>query len=490
MSSWGSYAASRPRIELPDQRQLLQRHLPGHVPRDQGRRRVLPQDQPPIGGATSRTYDIDRNYNSLQTRRQQRRHPDHGRDGRLAARRLVPRRPRQRRRRPDRRLHPGHDGQGQLHPPAGPALRQARRARHGRGRPTRHRPATRTACLADGLRRHARVTLGRLPRRHGRVLPRRIGQIRSRRGRQLPVEHLVAAHRPDLGHHRRRQDRRSSWPCPSTATSWAPATTPPAPSAPAATPGSGGTTAPTATRWTRSVQFGEMYWDPTGAGGANPYGVYRLFDDAGTYTAEADAALVGGYSSNAHLAGNYSGYDWNNKTGLDYSNITTYFFNNTVKSSTRTREILLTLERELMADFSAQINLTYRKYDNFDSLVDSIIPEDIYGEDYPAVAGLIVDDQSGPWYVEAGTIPDEVEIGDGVFYSTGGAGGRPYYLPSADYPDLPWELLDGQEEQRLQHLYGHRLRPQQAAVEQVVHERLRHPAGPEEPLGRRTSSTP
>ncbi len=55
------------------------------------------------------------------------------------------------------------------------------------------------------------------------------------------------------------------------------------------------------------------------------------------------------------------------------------------------------------------------------------------------MAGLIVDDQSGPWYVEAGTIPDEVEIGDGVYYSTGGAGGRPYYLPSADYPDLPWE---------------------------------------------------
>ena len=193
------------------------------------------------------------------------------------------------------------------------------------------------------------------------------------------------------------------------------------------------------------VQFGEMYWNYW-SGGANPYGVYRLFTDAGAYTPEATAALVGGSSSNARLAGNYSGYDWANKTGLDYSNITTYFFNNKVKSSTRTSEILLTLEREIIADFSAQINLTYRKYDNFDTWWQ-YFPESIYGEDYPEWAGQVIDDQSGPWYVEAGTIPDEVQIGGTVgdpddppvYYSTGGAGGRPYYLPSAEYPDLPWE---------------------------------------------------
>jgi hypothetical protein len=182
------------------------------------------------------------------------------------------------------------------------------------------------------------------------------------------------------------------------------------------------------------TQFGELYWS-NWSGGANPYGVYRLFNDDGSYTDAANAALVGGYSSNAYRAGNYAGYDWANKTALDYSNITTFFFNNAVKSSTRTSEVLLTLERELMADFSAQINLTYRKYNNFDSRW-TYYPESIYGETNPELAGLIVDDTTGPWYEEAGTIPDQVEIGDGVFYSTGGAAGRPYYLTTADYPTV------------------------------------------------------
>jgi len=182
------------------------------------------------------------------------------------------------------------------------------------------------------------------------------------------------------------------------------------------------------------VQFGEMYW-AYWSGGANPYGVYRLFNDDGTFTDAANAALVGGNSSNARRASMYSGYDWADKTALNYGNITTFFFNNKVKSSTRTREILLTLEHELLTDFSAQLNLTYRRYDNFDSWW-TYYPESIYGETNPELAGLIVDDTTGPWYVQAGTIASEYEFADGVFYSTGGAAGRPYYLPTADYPTV------------------------------------------------------
>lgn len=179
------------------------------------------------------------------------------------------------------------------------------------------------------------------------------------------------------------------------------------------------------------VQFGEMYWSRW-SGGTTPYQVYRLFDDGGAYTPEANAALIGGYGSNAYLAGMYSGYDWANKTTLDYTNITTFFFNNKVKSSTRTREILLILEHELIADFSVAVNLTYRMYDNFDSWW-TYYPANIYPD--PALAGLIVDDTTGPWYEAAGTIPNTVDIG-GVTYSTGGAAGRPYYLPTADYPTV------------------------------------------------------
>jgi len=181
------------------------------------------------------------------------------------------------------------------------------------------------------------------------------------------------------------------------------------------------------------VQFGEMYWN-NWSGGANPYQVYRLFDDAGAYTPEALAALVGGNSSNARLAGMYSGYDWANKTALDYTNITQFFANDKVKSSTRTSEILLTLERELMSDFSVAINLTYRRYDNF---MNSWLyyPDSIYGTTNPELAGLVVDDTTGPWYEAVGTIPTTVEIG-GVTYSTGDAGGKPYNLPTAAYPTV------------------------------------------------------
>ncbi len=188
------------------------------------------------------------------------------------------------------------------------------------------------------------------------------------------------------------------------------------------------------------VQFGEMYWnywsgttaDPDN--GIYPYGVYRLFTDAGAYTTAALDALVGGDGSNARRAGMYSGYDWSNKTALDYSQVTTYFFNKAVKASSRTREILLTLEREIIPDFSAAVNLTYRRYDKFDDYWN-YYPAQYYQDDYPELAGLIVDDASGPWYEEAGTIPASVTIG-GHTYSTGGAAGRPLYLPTADYPTV------------------------------------------------------
>ena len=205
------------------------------------------------------------------------------------------------------------------------------------------------------------------------------------------------------------------------------------------------------------VQFGEMYWNYW-SGGANPYGVYRLFNDDGSYTAEATAALVGGSSSNARLAGNYSGYDWANKTGLDYSNITTYFFNNSVKSSTRTSEILLTLERELMADFSAQINLTYRKYDNFDTSWQ-YFPDSIYGEDYPEWAGHGHRRPERPLVRRSRHDPrrggDRRHVGDFHLLQHGRRGRAALLSAQRRLSGPALGILDGQEEQCLQHLYGH-----------------------------------
>jgi hypothetical protein len=183
------------------------------------------------------------------------------------------------------------------------------------------------------------------------------------------------------------------------------------------------------------VNINEIWWryNSTTTLGV-PYGIYRLFNDDGTYSAAANAALTGtlytGYD--AYKAGMFSGYDIFNPADTQY--VQRYFYESKAnQTSTRTREILFSLEREIFTDFAAMVSFSYRRYDNYQDYWD-YYPSDVYTpEDYPDISGLIVNPASGPWYVEAGTVPDTISIG-GTPYSTGGAAGRPFYLPSADYP--------------------------------------------------------
>ena len=181
------------------------------------------------------------------------------------------------------------------------------------------------------------------------------------------------------------------------------------------------------------VQFTEMYWAYS-SGNANKYKVYNLYTAAGAFTAAATAALAGGYLGDAYIAGMYYGYDWNNKTALDYTNITQFFQDKSVQSSTRTRDFMISLEREIAADFSAAVNFTMRRYDNFDFNMTYYPASQGYTG---ALADLIIDPQTpptqGPWYVKAGTIPSTVTIG-GKTYDTKGAAGRDYYMPASYYP--------------------------------------------------------
>lgn len=178
------------------------------------------------------------------------------------------------------------------------------------------------------------------------------------------------------------------------------------------------------------VNFDEMFWRyPSSTALGSPYGIFQVYDGSGNLTPEALAALGFDpatqtvYGSEAYVGGNVNGFDWNDKTALDYSQVSDYFASKSVQSSTRTREILLTLEREIMPEFAASINLTYRRYDNYDHSWAY----------YKDTTGLIRDPESGPWYTSAGTIPSTINI-DGVDYSTGEQAGKPYYLPTADYP--------------------------------------------------------
>jgi hypothetical protein len=190
------------------------------------------------------------------------------------------------------------------------------------------------------------------------------------------------------------------------------------------------------------VQLDEIYWQYSSTHPQYPSYLYGLYDSDGTLTDLALAALEGGFESDAYRAGNYWGFDWANPTAVNYDNLTTFFRSDVdpdaknVKSSPRTREILLALEREVFPDLSVAANAIYRRYDNFD-WAKPFYPADIY----PSTPDLVIDDTQ-TWYTIAGTVPSTVVIG-GKTYSMKDAAGKRWYLPVENYPGAtPYRMVD------------------------------------------------
>ncbi|MGE5741191.1 MAG: hypothetical protein ACM32H_04060, partial [Candidatus Aminicenantes bacterium RBG_16_66_30] len=200
-----------------------------------------------------------------------------------------------------------------------------------------------------------------------------------------------------------------------------------------------------ATAADKKMQWDEMFWmystrnpvaDPANPGLPYRYVPYRVFaDSTGALTPEATAALVGGYNSDAYYGGQYYSFNYADPTAVTYGVQWDYFLNRSDQASTRTREVLLTLERELMTDLSVSVTGSYRWYDKFDYGM-RYYPA-AHADEYPGYTGPTVLDPrtppAGGWYVQAGTIPASVVIG-GVTYSSGDAAGRPYYLPGPNWP--------------------------------------------------------
>jgi hypothetical protein len=205
----------------------------------------------------------------------------------------------------------------------------------------------------------------------------------------------------------------------------------------------------------------------TGTGGTLTPEAYNMLHDRTTIT-----------DTDAYYSGNVSGFDWYNPLAVDYERGQTgYFLNHKVQNSARTREILLTLEHELVSDFAVSLNLTYRKFDH-DPAGYTYWPAE-HSSEYPGMWGagvtptdIIFDPETAlanNWYVVGGQIPDTFTIGGvysgsvgagytwhtnaydpitnptgylpgdpryGATYDTGGAAGRDYWLPSATYPTI------------------------------------------------------
>lgn len=194
------------------------------------------------------------------------------------------------------------------------------------------------------------------------------------------------------------------------------------------------------------AELGEIYWKYSTVHPETPNQLYALFTADGALTAAAIAALTGGFTGDAYLAGNYWDYDWTNNRAVDYDNITTFYRSDidpdakNVKTSPRTREIALGLERELSPDLTASATATFRRYDNFD-WAKLFYPADVY----PATPDLVVDN-TATWYVPAGTVPASITVGEGTSaktYDLLDAGGRTWYLPSASFPgETPYRMVD------------------------------------------------
>jgi hypothetical protein len=255
------------------------------------------------------------------------------------------------------------------------------------------------------------------------------------------------------------------------------------------------------------VDWNELYWRystrfpyASGEFGQYRYVPYQIFaNSSGALTPEAEFALnnfynpdnvLTRYSCEAYYSGGVSGYDWYGQIPVDYTTGDTRFFaNRKAQNSARTREFMVTLEREVITDFAASVNFTYRKFDNMMSGY-TYYPADRWTE-FPAIfntwAGYSFDEDNPPnfdiildprvdprdyfdpgktpydansgWYTQAGTIPATYYIGGtftgsvatgytwaineaypegdprrGAQYSSGDAAGRPYYLPSANWP--------------------------------------------------------
>ncbi|HPW17107.1 MAG TPA: carboxypeptidase regulatory-like domain-containing protein [Candidatus Aminicenantes bacterium] len=196
------------------------------------------------------------------------------------------------------------------------------------------------------------------------------------------------------------------------------------------------------------VDPGEAYWQHSHVHPEAPDRLYAFLDSNGYLTDEAMDALEGGFESDAYLAGNYRDFDWADPKGINYDYLTTFYRSDidpearNVKTSPRTREVVLSLEKELRPDLTASIAATYRRYDNFD-WAKLFYPADIF----PSTPDLVIDD-SRAWYVPAGTVPAKITVTDDEGhvvkeYDLLEAGGKTWYLPGAAFPgETPYRLVD------------------------------------------------
>lgn len=166
------------------------------------------------------------------------------------------------------------------------------------------------------------------------------------------------------------------------------------------------------------VDLNELYWHHP-----SDYSYYRVFNDSGAYQGQTDASGI-----------MYSGFTPGTALLVDpYTQV-----DPDIKPN-RTSELMLTLEREVFTDFAVTLNMTYRKYDQYNwSLLD-------YRDAYLTADGKSAL-ESQAWYVSGGTIPGTIDVGTNPDWngSTGEAAGKQYYYRDANYGYTPYRWQTNQ----------------------------------------------
>lgn len=168
------------------------------------------------------------------------------------------------------------------------------------------------------------------------------------------------------------------------------------------------------------IDYTELFWHYS-----SNYALYPVFN--------ADGEFIGDLADGLK-AGRYAGYDPADPLATRSPNITV----GPDVNSSNTWEAIMSFEREVITDLGFGVDLTYRRYDNFNWTLP-------YYRDTDKV--LSADD-----YVQVGTIPDEI----GGF-STGEAAGKPYYLLKADIGATNFSYM-GKQPNRYDSYYGLDLR--------------------------------
>ncbi len=147
------------------------------------------------------------------------------------------------------------------------------------------------------------------------------------------------------------------------------------------------------------TQFNELYWADYSTTART---AYRAFDDNGNF--------VGNWDREENLM--WGGYDPQNPQATSDPRYTV----DPDWSGDRTYEIVATLEREVMPDFSVGADFTWRKYDNF-----------WVNRRYAEYAGGALLERTD--YIEAPhNVPASYTAPDGTTVDLGEAAGRPFYV--------------------------------------------------------------